>query len=670
MDDQEKLIDFLELNRGLYIEGNDWCADHQHGDLFDYFSIEYISAGQNSEVNRLQADRDCRLGEYSFGYTTGNDAANRPDRLRPLDDAEQILTCNLGYARGVYNHGSGAYRTYGQSLSFISINNNYGFNRATYLQGVITELAGYQGTLTGQVLNNQTGEPVENAIVTISECDHQSITDRNGRFSIDRIPVGEITVNVQARGYTPVESMEVSFDGRRQVELEIRMLHPELALDPSQLELEVDLDRQFNYPVNVTNAGDGPLDIATRIRGVRTEGQVWDQMYGFDAGDATGDSYLQAAIFFQNHYWIAGGGGGNDQPNMFYKFNIEGELVDQWEQDTETDYGWRDLTTDGEFIYGVEEREIFQIDPESGQATGVRFNSMVNPTTAISWDPVSQLFWVSGPSTNILGIDNQGTYRRVISNRNRFDTIRGLACYPEDPDGFPLYIICTDRRSTPMIVKLSIATQDTLHVTYLDVDIDEQPGGGEITEELYPFTKTLVLQMQGPSDWLRSFEAGVNFYWIEVSPSQMAVEPGSSSELLLTLDATGMVINETYTAHIMVEHNTIIDGPVWVDVDMIVRHPDVVAAEDAAPYQFGLSSAYPNPFNASTVVHFSVDRISDVDLSVYDMNGRLVSGLLHSQLTAGDYSVPVNASNWPNGIYMVRLSDGNQIDLKKVVLLK
>lgn len=661
---------FLDLNRGIYIEGNDWCADHQRTDLFDYFSTEYINPGQNSEVNRLEADQNCRLGEHNFGYTTGNDAANRPDRLRPLDDAEQILTCNVGYARGIFNNGGGAYRTYAQSLSFVSINNNYGFDRATFLQGVITELAGYQGTLTGQVLNNMTGEPVADAVVSISECDHQCITDRNGRFSISRIPIGDITVNVHARGYTPAESIEVSFEGRRQTEIEVRMLHPEIDLDSYQLELEVDLDHQYNYPVNVVNAGDGPLAISTRLRGIRMEGQVWDQMFGFDAGDLTGDSFLQAAIFFQDHYWIAGGGGGNDQPNILYKFNIEGELVDQWEQGTETDFGWRDLTTDGEYIYGVEGGQVTQIDPETGCATDVHFSSMVNPTTAISWDAASQLFWVSGPSTNILGIDRQGTYRRVISNRNRFDTIRGLAFNSNDADGYPLYVICTDRRQVPMIVKLNIATQDTMHVTYLDVDIDEQPGGGEISTELYPFTCTLVMQMQGPSDWLRSFEAGSNFLWIEVNPGQMEVEPGSSSDMLLTLDATGMVINETYTAHIMIEHNTIIEGAIWLDVDMIVRHPEGITEDAETPYQFGLSSPYPNPFNSSTVIEFTIDQLSDVNLAVFDMNGRLMSGLLNSQLTTGNYSIPVEALDWPAGIYLVRLTDGNRVDLRKIALVK
>jgi len=93
---------FLENNHGLYIEGNDWAADHRREDIFPYFNIEYVGYNANNAVNRLNAADEGRFGEYSFTYQTGyND--NRPDHVTPLEGAEEILNCNLGNIRSVFN---------------------------------------------------------------------------------------------------------------------------------------------------------------------------------------------------------------------------------------------------------------------------------------------------------------------------------------------------------------------------------------------------------------------------------------------------------------------------------------------------------------------------------------------------------------------------------------
>jgi hypothetical protein len=48
-----------------------------------------------------------------------------------------------------------------------------------------------------------------------------------------------------------------------------------------------------------------------------------------------------------------------------------------------------------------------------------------------------------------------------------------------------------------------------------------------------------------------------------------------------------------------------------------------------------LSPAYPNPFNATTVIQIGLPEDGFADLAVFDLNGRLVSQLVHGALTAG-----------------------------------
>ena len=600
---------------------------------------------------------------------TGNYAANRPDRICPIGGAEQILTCNRDNGRGVFNDGEGALRTFGMSISFIGINNNFGFDRAAFLQDIIEQLAGYQGTLSGVVLNNMTGEPVEDALVSVLDCELACVTDAEGRFEIPRIPVEQFIVNVQARGYTTVDEAEFTFEGEQELEVEIRMLHPEISLNRVEVNAEVDLDDEEIIPIGLTNAGDGPLTFSARIRSIRAGAQLWDEILSIDAGREVNDERLQAAIFFQDHYWVAGGGSGAENPNVLYKLNSDGELIDQWEQGFESNFGWRDLTTDGEFIYGVEGEFIYQIDPETGRTTDVRIQSLVNPTCAVTWDPINQLFWVAGPSTNILGIDRDGNYLRVIANRNRFQ-FSGLAWYNDDPDGYQIYVVSTDRQLNAQILKCDWITCDAIEITYIDKGVDEMPGGGEITSELYPFTATMVLQMQGPEDWIRTYEAGTNFHWISFAPVEADVEAGGELGLDLVLNATGLVINESYTAYILFDHNTPAEGVVCIDVTMTVVHPDNVEMESVMPYSFGINSIYPNPFNPTATINFGLDHDADVELAVYDLSGRCMKQLCNAHLSAGDYSSSLVGTGLPSGVYIVRLSDGSQLDLQKVSLIR
>jgi len=88
---------------------------------------------------------------------------------------------------------------------------------------------------------------------------------------------------------------------------------------------------------------------------------------------------------------------------------------------------------------------------------------------------------------------------------------------------------------------------------------------------------------------------------------------------------------------------------------------------------FELQQNYPNPFNPETKIQFSINKSSNLSLTVYDMNGKEVANLLNNKLfTSGDYSVTLNASqyNLTSGVYFYKLSSENFSDVKKMMLLK
>lgn len=90
----------------------------------------------------------------------------------------------------------------------------------------------------------------------------------------------------------------------------------------------------------------------------------------------------------------------------------------------------------------------------------------------------------------------------------------------------------------------------------------------------------------------------------------------------------------------------------------------------AVPDRFELSQNYPNPFNPSTTISFSLPEIANVELHVFDLQGRLVSTLVSDRLEAGYHSKTFNASNLASGIYFYRLKAGSFSTVKKLTLIK
>lgn len=91
------------------------------------------------------------------------------------------------------------------------------------------------------------------------------------------------------------------------------------------------------------------------------------------------------------------------------------------------------------------------------------------------------------------------------------------------------------------------------------------------------------------------------------------------------------------------------------------------------PDKFALMQNYPNPFNPSTRIRFNVPPSLDnqlVNISIYDITGKLISQIVNQNFNAGSYEVEWNASNVSSGIYYYKMSGYNFSDVKKMVVMK
>lgn len=85
---------------------------------------------------------------------------------------------------------------------------------------------------------------------------------------------------------------------------------------------------------------------------------------------------------------------------------------------------------------------------------------------------------------------------------------------------------------------------------------------------------------------------------------------------------------------------------------------------------FNLGQNYPNPFNPSTKINFSIPSNDYVFLRVYDILGREVKTLVDNQLKAGEYEFEFDAHNLTSGVYYYSLRAGENVSVKKMVLVK
>jgi len=97
---------------------------------------------------------------------------------------------------------------------------------------------------------------------------------------------------------------------------------------------------------------------------------------------------------------------------------------------------------------------------------------------------------------------------------------------------------------------------------------------------------------------------------------------------------------------------------------------DLFAEIDIIPDEFVLYQSYPNPFNPSSNIRYSIPQSEVVRIKVYDMLGREVAILTNEYKTAGTYEINFDGSRFASGVYFYSIQAGSFIETKKMMLMK
>ncbi|HIA79712.1 MAG TPA: T9SS type A sorting domain-containing protein [Candidatus Marinimicrobia bacterium] len=109
--------------------------------------------------------------------------------------------------------------------------------------------------------------------------------------------------------------------------------------------------------------------------------------------------------------------------------------------------------------------------------------------------------------------------------------------------------------------------------------------------------------------------------------------------------------------------------------DILVGLDELSSQDELIPSEFALHPPYPNPFNPITTLRYVLPENALVNITIYDMMGRVVKSLINSQQTAGYRSTQWNATNDAGspvsaGIYLYTIQAGDFRQTRKMVLLK
>jgi hypothetical protein len=126
-------------------------------------------------------------------------------------------------------------------------------------------------------------------------------------------------------------------------------------------------------------------------------------------------------------------------------------------------------------------------------------------------------------------------------------------------------------------------------------------------------------------------------------------------------------------------HALAFNGETWESQEIISIHSagiltSVPALQPGTPSEFTLEQNYPNPFNPTTKIQFSLSlsagTLHETSLRVYDVLGREIATLVNEELKPGSYEVTFSADGLSSGVYFYRLSAGNIVTARRMVVLK
>ncbi|KAA3617258.1 MAG: T9SS C-terminal target domain-containing protein [Calditrichaeota bacterium] len=136
------------------------------------------------------------------------------------------------------------------------------------------------------------------------------------------------------------------------------------------------------------------------------------------------------------------------------------------------------------------------------------------------------------------------------------------------------------------------------------------------------------------------------------------------------LNTLAMSQSELDTYGLLSENTNIASDHLPRIMDIASLSPVSIEDKTEIPNKIELYPAYPNPFNSTTNIRYSLSKTGRVSLTVYDLLGKQVEVLVNEIQSAGPYVIQFDAGTLSSGIYLYHLESIGQSKVKKLLLVK
>jgi len=405
------------------------------------------------------------------------------------------------------------------------------------------------GMLHGRVTDAETEEGIEGAVIFTGH-GFTAITDEEGFWRInDALAEVPFPITAMAQGYNDSSLVELIVEEDDSLEINFALLHPEFIPSHEALGAELEVNEAVELEFEIENSGNGPLywRAEEQLRG-DANADPWELRRQYMVGDSTDDSRIQGVIYIEDRFYVTGS---NDRDARIYIFDREGNQIDQFEQFGGGGiHGIRDMAWDGEWIWGSGEETIYAFTPEGELMR--EFEGPYRYNHFFAWDTDREILWVTATTSNIIGLDREGNVVAELSRKGLRQY--GLAYWPDDPDGYPLYIIhkITDFHDQ-IVHKMNPENGDTAFVRILE---PEDPATATyITNQFDVYSWVyMVLTNDGPHDRIDVWQLDARRDWFDLEPITGTINPGNTQEFTLELNATDLPIVR-FEADLVFYHN-------------------------------------------------------------------------------------------------------------------
>jgi len=325
---------------------------------------------------------------------------------------------------------------------------------------------------------------------------------------------------------------------------------------PMDIEIQAESGEILEVGITITNEGEELFEWTIPSHPLRGENyEPWELIRSYDFGETVDDPSLYGVAFVENQFFVAGS---NDGDPQIYVFSIEGELIRQFSQPIEHRHGMKDLTWDGELLWGSIDRKVYGFS--TWGEVEQEWEAPYYPTTAITYDSERNIFWLGATTNDPVAMDREGDIIDGMELDRLGMRIYGLAYWESSTDDNKLLVHHKDRETNQqMVMGLNPITGDTTGISTLLPEAGGVPQGVFVTEQ-YDSNSWVIMTMVNNANRDRVDVWQIRNNWYYIYDIEGSIESNTEQEIILNVGYESLE-QRVYESELTFLHNFLMELP-------------------------------------------------------------------------------------------------------------